>query len=1265
MRVSKHSAMGCLPDWKSAARSIALIVACTASLVLVALPANAGTPCRTSGSSYTVTVCFTEPADGATLIGLRSVTTTVTVNGTNPGVQKLLYYLGGQYLLTDYSAPYTFSLQTDRFVDGPRVLEVEAAMRDGFTTQRSSVDVTFSNGVTVPPVNTNTFTPSTGTTPAPGRPFVLAATGDGASGRPDEQNVTDLISSWSPNMLLYTGDVYEKGTSTEFHNWYGTSSTFYGRFRAITNPTVGNHEYQTPDAVGYFDYWDNVPHYFSLNVAGWHIVSIDSTGSFAQTTPGSAQYQWLDQDLSSSSAPCTIVFFHHPRWSVGQTADAGDTARIVDLWSLFNQRGVDLVLNGHDHNYQRWQPLNAAGNVDPAAPTEFVIGSGGHGIQPFTRTDSRVAKGLDTLADFGALKLELNQHGAAYQFINAQGSTLDSGSVGCSGAPADTTSPAAPSNLAAASPAANKVDLTWTSATDNVGVTGYDIYRNGSFLTTAGPAPNYTDATVAGGTTYEYYVKARDAAGNISGPSNTAMVTTQGSSPPLFTDNFETGNFSKWTANTGLVAQQQEVFAGSWAARGTTTSAATWAYKILGSTHSELYYRIRFKVLSQGSSSTVNLLKLRTGTGASILGLFRNTTGKLGYRNDVSAVSTTSTTTVSTGAWHEVQVRTRINGAAGAIETWFDGVRIDSLSKSENFGTTALGRIQLGENSTGRTFDIAFDDVATGTSFISDGPPADTTPPTDPTNLNAEAMTSTRVDLVWTASTDNVGVTGYDVYRNASLLTTTGPTAAYSDTTAAPGTTYSYFVKARDAAGNVSGPSNTAAATTPGTAGPVFADGFETGNFSKWTANTGLVAQQQEVLIGAWAARGTSTGAATWAYSQLGTTYGELFYRIRFKVVSQGAASNNTVNLLKLRTGTGGSILGLYRNPQGRLGYRNDVAALSTTSSTTITAGTWHEVQIRARINGASGESETWFDGTRIAALSKTENFGTNPIGRIQLGENSTARTYDIAFDDVTANTSFISNGGPPPDITAPSDPTNLNAVAISSNRVDLSWTASTDNVGVTAYDIYRNTSLLTSVGAVTTYSDTTVSPSTTYGYQVRARDAAGNPSGLSNTDTVTTPSAPAVLTFTPTDDATVRADQPFINFGGQGAIGVDSSPVKHYLLKFNVAGIGARTVVSAKLVLSCIDSSDSGGVFYRVLDPNSWSEGSVTWDTSPAADTAQLATLGSVSATKSYEVNLTSLVTQDAFVSVKVVSNSASGNGADFSSKEGSAAPRLVVTLG
>jgi hypothetical protein len=213
-------------------------------------------------SAYTITLCITAPADGAALTGPAPITATVSVAGSNPGVQKLIWYLDGQYLLTDYATAYTFVLPTAKFVDGTRLLETEAILRDGFTSGRAAINVTFNNGVTQPPINTNTFTPATGSTPAPGRPFLLAATGDGASGEPKAGAVTDLIANWNPNLFLYLGDVYDDGTPTEFYNWYGTGSDFYSRFRAITNPTVGNHEYQAR-LHRYFDYWDNVPHYIA------------------------------------------------------------------------------------------------------------------------------------------------------------------------------------------------------------------------------------------------------------------------------------------------------------------------------------------------------------------------------------------------------------------------------------------------------------------------------------------------------------------------------------------------------------------------------------------------------------------------------------------------------------------------------------------------------------------------------------------------------------------------------------------------------------------------------------------------------------------------------------------------------------------------------------------------------------------------------------------------------------------------------------------
>ncbi|MBX6340937.1 MAG: hypothetical protein IRY97_00650 [Thermomicrobiaceae bacterium] len=187
----------------------------------------------------------------------------------------------------------------------------------------------------------------------------------------------------------------------------------------------------------------------------------------------------------------------------------------------------------------------------------------------------------------------------------------------------------------------------------------------------------------------------------------------------------------------------------------------------------------------------------------------------------------------------------------------------------------------------------------------------------------------------------------------------------------------------------------------------LFADSFESGDLSRWATASGLEVQQQEVATGSHAARGTSTGKATYAIVTLQRAEMDLYARVKFKILDQGA---NSAYLLRFRTAGNDAVLGVYVSSTGKLGYRNDVRGKSNTSGTVVSAQAWHEVQVHVVVGGAAGRVEIWLDGDQVEALSHPDDFGSDGIGRVQLGENAPNRSYDIAFDDVAVDTAFIAS---------------------------------------------------------------------------------------------------------------------------------------------------------------------------------------------------------------------------------------------------------------
>jgi hypothetical protein len=274
----------------------------------------------------------------------------------------------------------------------------------------------------------------------------------------------------------------------------------------------------------------------------------------------------------------------------------------------------------------------------------------------------------------------------------------------------DTQAPSAPTNLQATSVTENAVDLTWDPSTDNVGVTSYEIRRDGSLLATV-PASQttYSDGTVAPATFYRYRVFAKDAAGNVSAGSNQVSVTTP--APGVaFSDGFESGNLSSWTASQGMVVQSGDVFAGTYAAMATGSGSPAFARRNLASTYTSLNYRTAFKIVSQGANA-VNLLRLQTAAGGNILTAFVSQSGNLMLRNDVAGANVSSSVPVSQGAWHQVEVQVTISGASSTVRVLLDGSTVNALTRTLDLGTTPIGRLILGDNSNNRTFQVAYDEV--------------------------------------------------------------------------------------------------------------------------------------------------------------------------------------------------------------------------------------------------------------------------------------------------------------------------------------------------------------------------------------------------------------------------------------------------------------------------------------------------------------------------------------------------------------------------
>jgi hypothetical protein len=247
----------------------------------------------------------------------------------------------------------------------------------------------------------------------------------------DVDEATAQILDTLPGRVFVLGDnVNPSGSAANYTNCYGPT---WGRHKARTNPTIGNHEYDVTGANGYFGYFgaaagDPTKGYYSFDLGDWHVVVLNNTASVASGI-GSVQEQWLKADLAASTKRCTIAMFHYPLFFSSDDPSWHSASGVLGIWNDLYQAGAEIVLNGQQYDYERFAPQDPGGNADPRGIREFNVGTGGYA----TALPTSIAPNTEAVSDaYGILKLSLGPDSYTWQFIPAGGSTFtDSGSGNC------------------------------------------------------------------------------------------------------------------------------------------------------------------------------------------------------------------------------------------------------------------------------------------------------------------------------------------------------------------------------------------------------------------------------------------------------------------------------------------------------------------------------------------------------------------------------------------------------------------------------------------------------------------------------------------------------------------------------------------------------------------------------------------------------------------------------------------------------------------
>jgi chitodextrinase len=495
----------------------------------------------------------------------------------------------------------------------------------------------------------------------------------------------------------------------------------------------------------------------------------------------------------------------------------------------------------------------------------------------------------------------------------------------------------------------------------------------------------------------------------------------------------------------------------------------------------------------------------------------------------------------------------------------------------------------------------------------------DVTAPSAP-HISSATPTWYSVDFTWDASTDDVGVAGYTVYRDGiAIATVDDGSLAYTDTNVSPETSYQYAVDAHDAAGNHSDLSNVADVTTtaPSNTYVAVADADAYVNANKPNANYGSASALR--------VDGSPDVLSYLQFSLQGVT--------------------DTVNQATLR---------LYANSSSSVGFDAHGVTDNGWGEETIT---YANAPAIGGVVGSSGPFSKGFVDVDVTPL-------VSGNGTLTIALTTSASTA-ISFSSREGPCChppelFVTQG---PDNVPPYPPGNLLASVDKNNPfvVDLSWDSTTDDVGVAGYTVYRDGVPIGTTGnGPYVYTDTTVQPATTYAYALDAFDAAGNHSDLSEPVYVTTPPLGSTLILTPDADAYVNASNPDTNYGSSTSLRVDGSPDVRSYLRFTVQGV-TGSITRATLRIYAYTSSPAGHEARAVAD-DSWDEGTITYANAPAIG-AVVGSSGRVSGGTWVDVDVTPLVSGNGTVTIALTTSSSTA--IRYASRETGGPPQLVLQTG